>query len=56
MKNNGLAIFFAGRVSSGAKLWTEVPITWKEATINELIKKGYTLNDDGTVIKEEDTE
>jgi hypothetical protein len=49
MNNNGLVKFFANRVSSGIKLWTEVPDTWREATKEKLITKGYTLNDDGTV-------
>jgi hypothetical protein len=50
---SGMVRFFVTRVKSGAKKWTDVPPLWRDGTIEELVAEGYTLNDDGTVTKED---
>ena len=50
----GLVKFFYERVINGNKLWTDVPPTWKNKVKEQLIANGYTLNNDGTVTKQED--
>ena len=43
--------FYVYRVKNGLKKWTDVPSLWNKAVQEELIKKGYILNEDGTVSK-----
>ena len=45
--------FYVSRVKHGKKLWTEIRDLWQEDVKAKLIEEGYTLNDDGTVSKEE---
>lgn len=45
--------FYYKRVIQGKKLWTDIPALWRQATCDLLVENGYTLNDDGTVTKNE---
>lgn len=45
--------FYVYRIKSGRKLWTVVPKLWQEDVKAKLIEEGYTLNDDGTVSKQD---
>ena len=46
--------FYYERVINGLKKWNEVPNTWQNKVKEQLIADGYTLNNDGTVTKQED--
>ena len=43
--------FYVYRIKEGKKLWTAVPKLWQDDVKAKLDKKGYILNDDGTVSK-----
>ena len=43
--------FYVYRIKAGRKLWTAVPKLWKDEVNAKLLEEGYTLNDDGTVSK-----
>ena len=47
--------FYASRVKHGKKLWTEIRDLWRDDVKAKLIEEGYTLNDDGTVSKQDQT-
>jgi hypothetical protein len=48
-----MVVFYYKRVIQGKKLWIEIPSLWKQDTCDMLEENGYTLNEDGTVTKEE---
>ena len=48
--------FYYERVINGLKKWNEVPATWQKRVKEQLIADGYTLNDDGTVTKQDKPE
>ena len=48
-----MANFYYKRVINGHKKWTKVPSLWFDDVVQMLKDNGYTLNDDGTVTKEE---
>lgn len=52
---SGLVKFFYERVINGKK-WYDVPATWQKRVKEQLIADGYTLNDDGTVTKQDKPE
>ena len=45
--------FYVYRVKHGKKLWTEIRDLWRDDVKAKLIEEGYTLNDDGTVSKQD---
>ena len=47
--------FYVSRVKHGKKLWTEIRDLWWNDVKAKLIEEGYTLNDDGTVSKQDQT-
>ena len=47
--------FYVYRVTHGKKLWTAVPKLWQGEVNAKLLEEGYTLNDDGTVSKPDQT-
>lgn len=48
-----MVAFYVMRIKQGKKKWNEVPRTWRQNVIDTLVAQGYTLNDDGTITKEE---
>lgn len=46
-----MVAFYIKRIIQGKKLWTEVPKLWKQDVCDALVEEGYTLNEDGTVTK-----
>lgn len=46
--------FYVNRVKNGLKKWTDVPALWNQKVQDKLIEEGYTLNEDGTVTKNEE--
>jgi hypothetical protein len=49
-----MAKIYYRMVISGMKKWNEIPKTWRAKAIELLENDGYTLNDDGTVTKDEE--
>lgn len=45
--------FYVYRIKNGLKKWTDVPHLWNQKVQDKLIEDGYTLNEDGTVTKNE---
>ena len=48
-----MVAFYVYRVIHGLKKWTDIPFLWKQDVVNALKEQRYTLNDDGTVSKNE---
>lgn len=46
-----MAVIYASLIIKGKKTFIEVPDKIKDKVQTELVAQGYTLNDDGTVIK-----
>lgn len=40
---------YCSKIIEGSMLWTSVPQLWNKRVQNELVARGYTLNEDGTV-------
>ena len=47
-----MAKIYFRMVIADMKKWNEIPMLWRKQTIKLLEDAGYTLNDDGTVSKE----
>lgn len=45
--------YYVYNVEHGYKKWTKVNKLWQEEVKQRVIEDGYTLNDDGTVSKNE---
>lgn len=49
-----MVIFYVERVKNGMNLWINVPKLWNKKVQTELVAQGYTLNDDGSVSKDDE--
>ena len=47
-----MVAFYVLRVENGVKKWTDVPKLWQSKVKDALVAEGYTLNEDGTVNRE----
>ena len=45
--------FYVYRITNELKKWTDVPALWKQKVMDKLVEDGYTLNEDGSVVKEQ---
>lgn len=41
--------YYCNKIIKGKMLWKDVPSYWNEDVQDELVKRGYVLNEDGTV-------
>lgn len=49
-----MAVIYASLIIKGKKTFIEVPDKIKDKVRDELVAQGYTLNDDGTVSKDDE--
>ena len=43
--------FYVYRITNELKKWTDVPALCKQKVMDKLVEDGYTLNEDGSVVK-----
>lgn len=41
--------YYIKKIKDGEMFWFNVPQKWKDKVVEELVNRGYTINDDGTV-------
>ena len=47
-----MVAIYVRRIKAGKMTLEEVPEKWKQKVMDKLVEDGYTLNEDGSVVKE----